>query len=850
VRAVPTSGGAPTTLEAEERVRSVFYTADGRVGWTVTQGNPDWGTASTRIELTAGEGDMSVAQTLESDVDRLVVNPAGDGFYARHQPNGLAQLAELVFISNVTDSVRKLANVPRYDCFHRHPSFAVGSDGRELFFSDAGRLWRVPTAGGEPEPIDLTAHVTMEIRTPVTPPKVADLGEGRRGGPRILDPRLSPDGQRLVFSALGYLWEQPIAGGEASRLTTGRAFEHSPAFAPDGKRLAYVHGEHGGREIKVLDLESRETRTIAAGSYVLQPSWSSDGAKLALARWSSSDWTYQIEILTADGNVSDSLTQASGRGFPPRPHFAADGNSIVYESGLTDSTFIRRLSITGSSDPETLVRLCTECKAALVSSDGNWVAFRHTSELWLAPFPADTADLPAISKDNSTLLDTRAGPNFAFVPDRSALVYAVGNRVWRHSLIGGEREEIPIRLPSDVPEPPAFLLRRVRVLDLDTGFGGETSLLIEAGRITWIDAAESQVLPSGTEVLDAGGRFAVPGLFDVHVHAVAGNQAAYLAYGVTTVRDMGGPLDWLVPLDDRSRSTSEPVPRNLYAGEMFDGPLQPCLGCIIVREAADARTHAQRHKEEGVHFIKAYTALRWPVARAIVTEARRLDLPVAAHGWDVRQLTRGVTHGIAFLEHNAMWRRFYDDVFQLLAAAGTYWTPTLTPRGGTNFLFVQENDRSTDPKYCAFFPASCGRAPTPIGPLPAAQPGSPEALASERFLSNALADIRAARDRDVRVLLGTDYEHSPGHSLHTEMEAYVLAGLTPLEVLGIATQRAAEALGVDDEIGTLEPGKLADIVLLDANPLEDIRNSQAIWRVIKGGWVFDPEELVARRMKR
>jgi imidazolonepropionase-like amidohydrolase len=82
------------------------------------------------------------------------------------------------------------------------------------------------------------------------------------------------------------------------------------------------------------------------------------------------------------------------------------------------------------------------------------------------------------------------------------------------------------------------------------------------------------------------------------------------------------------------------------------------------------------------------------------------------------------------------------------------------------------------------------------------------------------------------------------------MEAYVLAGLTPLEVLGIATQRAAEALGVDDEIGTLEPGKLADIVLLDANPLEDIRNSQAIWRVIKGGWVFDPEELVARRMKR
>ncbi len=116
-------------------------------------------------------------------------------------------------------------------------------------------------------------------------------------------------------------------------------------------------------------------------------------------------------------------------------------------------------------------------------------------------------------------------------------------------------------------------------------------------------------------------------------------------------------------------------------------------------------------------------------------------------------------------------------------------------------------------------------------------------------MSNALADLRVARSRDVRILLGTDDVQSPptlGHSLHTEMEVYVLAGLTPLEVLGIATRRAAEALGVQDELGTLEPGKLADILLLDADPLEDIRNSQAIRLVIKGGWVFDPEELAER----
>jgi imidazolonepropionase-like amidohydrolase/Tol biopolymer transport system component len=841
VRSIPVTGGTPTTLQAEAQVRSVFYTADGRIGWTVIEGDEDLGTAGTRIELTTEKGGVSVARTLDSDADRLAVSPAGDGFYARRQPNDMFRQAELVFVSNVTDSVSLIASVSRYWCHHRHPRFALSSDGRVLFFSDRGRLWRVPTASGEPAPIDLTVHVTMQIRAPVPPPKVADLGESRRGGPRILEPRLSPNRRRLVFSALGYLWEQPIASGQARRLTTGTGFEHSPSFAPDGNRVAYVAGMHGRREeIRVLDLEGGATRTIAAGPYLFQPSWSPDGTKLVLGRWRWSDRSYHIEVVTADGHCTDSLIQASGQGFPPRPQFAADGNSVVYESGQIDSAYIRRMSLTESSDPETLVRLCTECKAALVSSDGNWVAYRHNSELWLARFPKDPTDLPAVLTENSTLLDTRAGRNFDFTRDGSALVYAVADRVWIHSLIDGKREEIPIRLPSDLPEPPPVLLRGVRVLDLETGFGAETSLLVEEGRIAWIGADGSRVLPPLTEVLDARGRFAIPGLFDVHGYAGPGNQAAYLAYGVTTVRDMGSsPLDWLLALDDRSRNTADPVPRCLYAGESLQGPHHGCLECIVVEDEQDATTHVQRHRDEGVHVLKTNTSLPWPLMRAVTDQARRLGLPVAAHGWDVRQLTRCVTHGITFPEHIAMPSRFYDDVFQLMAVAGTYWTPTLTPYLGTASLFLKEPDRLSDPKYCAFFPEDCGK----FHGLRVPPPNDPAVDFVERKMSNAVADIRAARRRNVRILLGTDDIGTLGQSLQAEMEVYVLAGLTPLEVLGIATQRAAEALGVADQLGSLEAGKLADIVLLDANPLEDIRNSQSIWRVIKGGWVFDPEEL-------
>ncbi len=111
-----------------------------------------------------------------------------------------------------------------------------------------------------------------------------------------------------------------------------------------------------------------------------------------------------------------------------------------------------------------------------------------------------------------------------------------------------------------------------------------------------------------------------------------------------------------------------------------------------------------------------------------------------------------------------------------------------------------------------------------------------------------LAAIRAAHRRGVKLQVRSDANYLGtgvllGASLHWELEYFVQAGIPPLEVLRIATQQAAEAVGAEGDLGTLEPGKLADLILLDANPLEDIRNTQTIWRVFKGGWLFDPERL-------
>ena len=231
-------------------------------------------------------------------------------------------------------------------------------------------------------------------------------------------------------------------------------------------------------------------------------------------------------------------------------------------------------------------------------------------------------------------------------------------------------------------------------------------------------------------------------------------------------------------------------------------------------------------------YLKGYQDLSWKLQRAAAEEARRLGVPVAGHADYPERAVKSVIQGYASLEHT-MPPGPYDDMLQLLALAGTRWVPTLAVRSGNNVRLHDEPERLADAKLLAFTPRwriqQANRSRTSVGEMTRAD-----------WVAQ-LVGIRAAYRRGVMLLAGTDVCCGP--SLHWELEYLVEAGIPPLEVLRIATQDAAAAVGADAHLGTLEPGKLADLVLLDANPLDDIRNTQAIWRVIKGGRVVDPEGL-------
>ncbi len=808
-----------------------FYLHDGRLAWTQIEFGTGFPRVNTRIEAMNPDGQVSTLRTIGGYAYPVVSSPSGDGLYVRRGPlesfNTPSQ--SILFVPIPEGTPRTIMSVES-DRWYWPPGFAVSSENNAMYVGTGGRLWRVPLPSGTPETIPFTARVQLEVHEgsgPVTPL----LGSSSAPPRIIVSPRLSPDGRTLVFGAGGFLWQQPLDGGPVTRLFAGSAVESSPAFSPGGQRLAFLRSEHGKSEIRVFNFDNRESTVIAVGALVYEnPAWSPDGRRLCFVE-GASEHSRQLVIVDV---LSGAREQARKLGaWSARPAFSTGGDSIYFSAKTSGVGALYRvpLSQAAKATPEPVTQLERHLSDGSLSPNGKQLAFRRNTEIWIA-----SLGVTPVKEEDVRLVSSEGGASFSFTPDSSALIYAVGNTVWKYSVAGGDKEQISIRLKLSRPATPPLLLRRVRLIDLDAGeFRPETSLFVSEGRIRGIGPDAGDNAPSETVTVDAAGRFAMPGLFDMHAHVwesvSAANLDAFIAYGVTALRDPGGgSLPWMGTLVDRSEFTNDPVPRVFFAGQMFHGATIPFDGYLLVDDQENARNYVQLWKEQGAQFIKAYITLPWPMQRAIAEEARREGLPVAGHGVSVEEITKGVTSGYTYLEHTS---GHHEDVLQLLLAAGTKLTPTLAPRG-VSLVFKDEPERRQDAKFRSFVKTACIE-----GPLS----DSRDLTSFRGVFARNLTDIFQLHRRGVPIFPGTDFGCFYGPSLHWELEFLVQAGLSSRDVLRSATVEAAEAVGAKSDLGTLESGKLADIVLLDANPLEDIRHTQKIWRVIKGGWVFNPEDL-------
>jgi imidazolonepropionase-like amidohydrolase len=389
----------------------------------------------------------------------------------------------------------------------------------------------------------------------------------------------------------------------------------------------------------------------------------------------------------------------------------------------------------------------------------------------------------------------------------------------------------------------------------------DATVVIEKGRITAAGPRSQVKVPSGATAIDVRGKTILPGLWDMHAHFEQVEWGpVYLAAGATTVRDVGNELEFITAVRDAIAGGHGLGPRLLLAGVVDgSGPLQ--LGVERVDTPEQGRMWVHRYHEAGFQQIKIYSSVKLEVLKAVAAEAHRLGMTVTGHvpeGIDTFQAVEAGQDQINHVQYIVSMMRgpLAKNATRAERLGATAAIDVNSERARKAIQFLLARHTVVDPTLAIseFFTASTAR-PTvsfepgaaKVAPELAAQlnnvgPPSPEAALMDKAFENDLAIVGALHRAGVPIVAGTD-QMVPGHSLHREMELYVRAGFTPMEAIQAATIVPARVMGVEKEVGTVEVEKRADVILLDANPLESIRNIRSVKYVITNGAMYDCAEL-------
>jgi imidazolonepropionase-like amidohydrolase len=362
-------------------------------------------------------------------------------------------------------------------------------------------------------------------------------------------------------------------------------------------------------------------------------------------------------------------------------------------------------------------------------------------------------------------------------------------------------------------------------------------IVVRDGRIADVGPRASVTVPADVPVVQVPGKTIVPGLWDMHTHFTQVEWApVYLGAGVTTVRDMGNEFEFVTAVREGIRSGRTVGPRMLLAG-LIDGSGPNAFGVYYADTPAEAKTLIAKYHDAGFEQMKIYNLITPAMVEAICVEAHRLGMTVTGHVPNGMTIDQAVTAGMDHIAHLAIrGEAGTDDVnrtIALLKSRGTVIDPTQS----WNELL----GHALGTPITAFQPGFA-KVPAPLRRVFSNAGSTGDAAAARSRVERGLRIVKALHDAGVPVVAGTD-EGVPGHSVHREIELYVEAGFTPMEALQAATIASARAMRLDRELGTIERGKRADLVVLDANPLESIRNIRSIRWTVSDGRIYDAAAL-------
>jgi imidazolonepropionase-like amidohydrolase/Tol biopolymer transport system component len=767
------------------------------------------------------------------------------------------------------------------------PRYAFMPDGRSLLVPIDGRLARVDVETGARTPVPFTANVQAEIAPRVyTPVRVDDDAQVRA---RLIRwPSLSPDGRRLVFSALNRLYVMDMPDGTPRLLTppasaTAPEGEFMPVWSPDGSAITYVTWTTTGGHIKRVPAAGGAPQTLTTHEgYYLDPAYTPDGRQLVFIAGTATDHVYsilrdtpppddedgapgeitgvdapntlEIRRMPSDGGASTLVASAqNGRA----PQFIRNDSTRVY---LTTSRGLQSITLDGH-DRRTHVRIqgvgpgnnppsATEIR---LSPDGTRAFVSLQNKHFLVTVPRtgrETTTIRIAGKAENTPVPVKrlspdGGDYLAWTGDGTALTWALGSRFHRQALDAAEPEttdvrvEVPRRRPSG-----SMLLTGARIVTMK---GDEViangDVLVTDNRIAAVGRRGSLRMPPGARTVNVAGKTIIPGLVDAHAHMWAPRglhqtqvwqHLANLAYGVTTTRDPQTSTPDVFAYADLVDAGLMPGPR-VYA----TGPGVFATSGIETREAAFA--FIKRYKEAyGTNTIKQYVAGDRIVRQWILEACKEYGITATIEGsLDMKLNLTQMADGYSGQEHSFPIQPLYKDVVEFVARTKTFYTPTILVAYGApwseNYWFENE-DVVNDEKLRKWVPWELLDGMVRRRP----QWFLPEEYGHERF-GKQVADIVNAGGK---AALGS-HGQLQGLGAHWETWSLGSGGLTPHQTLRVVTLYGAEAIGLQQDLGSIEPGKLADLLVLDGNPLVDLRQTKSLRYVMKNGELFDANTLDA-----
>ncbi|MBD1390929.1 PD40 domain-containing protein [Neiella sp. HB171785] len=729
------------------------------------------------------------------------------------------------------------------------PNFAWTPDSESLVFWAKGKIHQIDIDSGRVAEIPFEADVDMTLTHAVK--ANPEIDSKQFDVKMIRDIATSPDGKYRVFHALGSLYSQPVSGGKPKRLFKLAGFQYSPSFSPDGRRIVFTNwedGEYG--HVYVANWKGRRgvsspTRITAKPGHYLNPKFSPDSDSVVYQKTGGNNlrgFAHGTEPGIYWQKLFDKTAHfvaRSGR----MPMFSPAGDRIWVIDGYNDDKKLVSYSVNGG-DQKDVFKLGSTTYVAL-SLDGQYLAIQDGFKVFLVPYVA-TGNVQELNDDISSLavtaMDNAAGNYLHFSKD--ALHWGLGKTVYSYQLNDGSESQqaIDISVKQDNPEGKiAYTNGRVITMNGDEVLPQGT-VITDGNRIISVGAAETIEIPDDALVIDLAGKTVLPGFIDAHAHVnhfpssplPQSNPAYYanLAFGVTTTHDPSANTETVFSQSELVRAGLMVGPRVFSTGGIIYGAGGDYK--VQIDSLEDAKLHLKRLQAQGAFSIKSYNQPRRDQRQQILEAARQLGISVYPEGGSTfyNNLTQ-IIDGSTSVEHNLPIAPLYEDVLQLWTAAkDVSYTPTLVVSyGGISgeYYWYQHDDVWQHPLLTKYTSAAELRARA------MRRTKTPE---HDYFYQTVAKSAKALSDRGVKVNVGS-HGQLQGLAYHWEMWMLAQGGFTPMEMLRAATANGADFLGLSHELGSIEQGKLADLVILDKNPLDDIRNTDSVSMVVINGRVYD-----------